>query len=139
MDQTEKQEMFKPVRYAAAAAIALGGFMHVMGVGFTLAGHQAFPWYCWAVFMAAILGYPVSAILILKNRRLGYVLAFGGPLIGGFLIFLGFIFPGSGLLMLIPGTFVNEITPIGFLTLIIEPLAVASAAFCLVHRVWNRG
>ena len=73
----------------------------------------------------------------LKNRLLGYVFAVIGPLVGGTLIYLGFVYPESRLLILIPGTYTNEIVAIGFITLISEPIATSFSAFLIYHKIWK--
>ncbi len=131
------KEFFKPVRYTAAACIAIGGSMHALGMILSVMDHQSFPWWFWAIFLIAIPGYLVSAVMILKNMMPGYLFAFGSPIVGGTLIFFGFLFPESRLLILIPGTYGNEITLLGFFTLLSEPVAVILAALCIRHKVWG--
>lgn len=109
---------------AAAAAIAAGGILHGLGMAETLISGLSMPWWYWSIFITALVGYETSAILILLGKTAGYLFASIGPMVGGFLIALGFMFPDSGLLCLIPGTYGNEITVIGFWTLVIEPIAV---------------
>lgn len=137
MNQSEKFIMLNPLRYGASALIAVGGSMHATGLIKGMIDHHAFPFWYWAVFLFAIPGYLISAVLILKNVRTGYYFAFISPIIGGLLILGGFLFPASGLLILIPGTYANEITLIGFVTLISEPIASASSAFLIINQIWN--
>ena len=138
MDQNEKFNMLNPLRYATAVLIAVGGSMHAIGLVKGIIDNQTFPIWYWVIFLIAIPGYLISAVLILKNVKLGYYFTLISPIIGGLLIFLGFIFPRSNLLILIPGTYKNEITLIGFITLISEPVAAASSAFLIKHQIWDQ-
>ena len=111
--------------------------MHATGLIKGLVDHHTFPVWYWAVFLFAIPGYLISAVLILKNVSAGYYFTLISPIIGGLLILGGFLFPASGLLILIPGTYSNEITLIGFVTLISEPVASVSSAFLIRNQFWN--
>ena len=137
MSQEEKFQMLNPLRYVAAVSIAGGGSMHAIGLVQSIIDNQTFPWWFRAIFLIAIPGYFISAAFILKNWRIGYYFAVAGPITGGLLIFFGFLFRESQLLSLIPGTYKTEITAIGFLTLIIEPVAVTVSAFLIYHKIWD--
>ena len=137
MNEFADADFLKPVRLMAAACIAIGGSMHAVGMVQSVVDNQSFPWWFWAVFLIAIPGYLASSVLILKNMAPGYLFTSTAPIVGGTLIFLGFVFPQSGLLVLIPGTYGAEIKLIGFLTLITEPVAVFAAGLCIRSRVWK--
>jgi len=122
--ETDAAAVFFVTGRAAAAAIAAGGVLHGLGMAQTLISGLSMPIWYWAIFITALCGYETSAVLILRGKSAGYLFASIGPMVGGFLIALGFMFPDSGLLCLIPGTYGNEITVIGFWTLVIEPIAV---------------
>lgn len=136
-NQPDLSEIFGPIKNMAAICIGLGGAMHAMGLTYSVIDGQSFAWWFWAIFLIAIAGYLTSAILIVKNIWAGYFFAVAAPVVGGILIFFGFIFPQSGLLILIPGTYVNEIRIIGFITLISEPIAVVLAGLCIKHKAWK--
>ena len=129
--EQEGAAVFAVMERTAAATIALGGLLHGMGMGITLAAGTSMPWWYWAVFMIALSGYETSAALILLGKRAGLVFAAAGPVVGGTLIAAGFVFPGSGLLCLIPGTYASEITVPGFWTLVLEPVAVVCSLLVL--------
>ncbi len=137
MTNAETHQLFLPIRIAAACSIALGGSMHALGLLSSVLGNQSQPWWYWTIFLIAITGYGISAVLIYKNKMPGYLFTLCSPIVGGSLIFLGFIFPQSDLLILIPGTIGHEITLIGFLTLITEPVAVILVALCIRHKIWS--
>ncbi len=139
MDQQDKSVLLNPLRYIAAVLIAVGGSMHALGIFKVISESLVFPWWFWSVYLIAIPGYLVSAVLILKNQRMGYYFTAIGPFTGGLLIFFGFLFPDLQLLILIPGTLTTEITLTGFITLITEPVAACSAVFLIVHKTWDRG
>ena len=139
MDYQERSALLNPLRYLAAVLIAIGGSMHAVGLFKVISESLVFPCWFWAVYLIAIPGYLISAVLILKNRMLGYCFAAIGPFTGGLLIFFGFLFPDSQLLILIPGTLTTEITLTGFITLTTEPVAACSAVFLIVHKIWDRG
>ncbi len=135
--KTETYLPLLPLRYIAAAMIALGGSMHGVGLISSIQDGQHFSWWFWMIFLFDIPAYLLSAVLILINRPIGYFIAFVAPIIGGLLIFAGFVFPESHLLILIPGTYSNEIKMIGFLTLISEPIAVVCAGFLIYNKIWD--
>ncbi len=136
MDE-EKYVLLSPLRYIAAAMIAAGGSMHGIGLATSVMDGQQFSWWFWMIFLFAIPAYLLSAIFILKNWRTGYLITMAAPIIGGLLIFAGFVFPESQLLILIPGTYENEIKMIGFLTLITEPIAVVCSGFLIFNKIWE--
>ncbi len=121
-----------------ATAIAVGASMHALGVLKVVLDQQSFPWWFWLVYSLAIPGYLLCAGLVLKNLKAGYYLTALGPFIGGLLIFFGFLYPESRLLILIPGTYTTEITLLGFFTLIAEPVASILALFLVANRIWDR-
>ncbi len=133
--------VYGAARFNAAAAILAGGLLHIAGLAQVFSRSANLPWYDWLVYVVAMVGYPMAAYLIVRDRKPGYAMAVLGPCIGGLLIFTGFVTSSRGLVMLIPGTILSEITPAGyqpaeitlagFLTLIIEPVAVASSLVCL--------
>ena len=129
--------MLNPLRYAAALAIATGGSMHLIGLIKSIFDGQVFSWVFYAVFLFAIPGYFLSAYLIFKNVIWGYIITATAPLVGGALIFYGFITPESQFLFFIPGTYTNEITLIGFITLISEPVAATFSIFLLTNKIWR--
>lgn len=137
MDNHDKYNLLNPLRYAAGASIAIGGLMHGIGLISSVLDGMSFAWWFWMIFVFAIPAYLLSAVFIFMNWRLGYVITLAAPIIGGVLVLIGFIFPGSGLLILIPGTYSNEITMIGFTTLISEPVAATFCAFLIYHKVWE--
>ncbi len=133
----EKFLLLSPMRYIAAAMIATGGSMHGIGLISSVLDGQHFSWWFWMIFLFAIPAYLMSAVFILKNWRIGYFITMAAPIIGGLLIFAGFVFPESRLLILIPGTYENEIKMIGFLTLITEPIAVVCAGVLILNKIWE--
>ncbi len=110
--------------------------MHLIGVILALLAGRSMPAWFYAVFFFAIPAYLIAPFLIYKNARAGYFIALFCPLIGGLMILGGFLFPDSRLLVLIPGTFDGEITLIGFITLITEPVASSAALLLVVGRSW---
>ena len=123
------------LRAICASAIAAGGAFHVAGLYMAeKVGFQG-PWWMYLIFGIAIIGYPTSAVGILFDKKPAVVFAVVGPVIGGVLIFLGLMSPDFDYEILIPGTFANEITPLGFLTLVIEPMASLSAILLLTWRI----
>lgn len=139
MSRDELRALRPSLRYMAASCIALGGCMHAVGLLVAAGGQMSHPWWFWGIYGVAIIGYPACAVLILGDRKTGYYLTALGPTLGGLLILLGFLFPGSGLLVLIPGTQTTEITLTGFLTLISEPVAVVLALVLLALGTGRQG
>lgn len=137
MNENEKYRMLNPLRYSSAVLIAVGGSMHLTAFIKGVMDKSEFPFWYYVIFFIAIPGYFISSALIIKNIKHGYFFAFISPIIGGLLIFFGFIFPESKLLILIPGTYTNEITFIGFVTLISEPIASSSCAFLIKNEIWK--
>ena len=125
------EKITAPMRFIAAICIFTGGAMHARGLMCGLESGYDFPLWAWAIFLIAMAGYTISAIGILKNIAPAFYFAALAPMVGGSLIFLGFIFPDSRLIILIPGTFENEITLTGFITLLVEPMAVVLSILCL--------
>jgi len=119
------------LRGICASSIAIGAAMHAAGLA--LAERTSFesPWWMSLVFWTAIVGYSASAVGILLRRRTAVLFAVLGPLAGGTLIFFGLLIQGLDFQILIPGTLHNEIRPIGFVTLVVEPLAVLSGVLLL--------
>ena len=111
-----------------AFSAAVGGLMHWLGL-WALHRADAFgPW--WLVAGLCFFGavYPIAAWAILKRLRVGLWVAFLGPLLGSTLILAGILFPATGMMGFIPGTLGRELTLIGFVTLVAEPVAVVLAA-----------
>lgn len=123
----------RALRWLCAASIATGGVMHLAGLHAASTGGFAGPWWMYAIFWTAIVGYPASAVGILLDRKPAYLFAVAGPIVGGILIFLGLLSNDLDFQILIPGTLSGEITPIGFVTLVVEPLAVLSALLVLTE------
>lgn len=123
-------------RWVCAICIGIGGLMHLIGMIESLNSGYDMPMWFYAVFFFAIPAYFISPFLISINNKTGYFIPLLCPLIGGLLILVGFLFPSSRLLILIPGTFSNEITLIGFVTLVSEPIAVVSALVLVINRAW---
>ncbi|MBU2488579.1 MAG: hypothetical protein KKA60_04235 [Proteobacteria bacterium] len=131
-DATQRLTLvYTTARFLAAVSILAGGVLHIAGLAQVFSRSANLPWYDWLVYVVAMAGYPVAAYFIIRDRTPGYVMAVVGPCVGGVLIFTGFISTTKGLLMLIPGTIGSEITLVGFLTLITEPMAVAASLVCL--------
>jgi hypothetical protein len=120
-----------PLRILCAASIGTGAAMHAAGLILARAACFASPWWMSAIYWTAILGYSASAVGILCKRRAALWFAVVGPLVGGALIFAGLLVPEFRFQILIPGTFLNELRPIGFVTLVVEPLAVLSGIVLL--------
>jgi hypothetical protein len=135
MTPVEMLAMLKPVRFGTAGFILIGGLMHFMGLITALRRGWSLPKVCWFFFFFAIVLYPVSAVMILKNMSLGYWITLVAPCVGGLFIFIGFFRPESRFLMLLAGTYENEITWMGFLQVTSESLAVAGAAIVL-YLTW---
>jgi hypothetical protein len=131
MTPSEMQELLNPIRFAIAWFIFIGGIMHLMGLITDLRHGWSLPKLCWFFFLFAIVVYPVSAVMILKNMSLGYWITLVAPCVGGLFIFIGFFRPKSRYLMLLAGTYEREITWMGFLQVTSESLAVAGAAIML--------
>ena len=123
-----------PLRAQAAVGIAIGGAMHILGLLRALGAGVDIPWWMYAVFGIAIVCYPLSAIGVALRVEAAELFAFAGPLAGGALILAGFVFPPSRLIMLIPGTLTDEIAVVGFVTLIVEPVAAICALQLLFQR-----
>ena len=122
----------KLLRGICAISIAIGALMHMAGLYQAVRIGFNGPWWMYAVFWTAILGYSASAVGIVLQKKVALTFAILGPAVGGTLIFLGLVSPALDFEILIPGTFSNEITPLGFITLVIEPLAVLSAFLLLM-------
>jgi hypothetical protein len=133
MDKAQKADLLGPLAILAAANLAVGGLMHWIGLLSSRADNLVMEWWYYAIFLTAGILYPTGAALMLFDKKAGYLIGVAGPVIGGALILLGFLFPATGFLVLIPGTLDHNITIIGFITLITEPVAVFLAAFCLFH------
>lgn len=113
-------------------SIATGAIMHMAGLYQAVSKGFDGPWWMYAVFLTAILGYSASAVGIVLEKKAAFIFAILGPAVGGTLIFAGLLSPSLDYEILIPGTFSNEIRPIGFVTLVIEPLAVLSSFLLLM-------
>ena len=137
MTQIDVLRLLKPLRYATAVLIAVGGIMHLLGLVTALYHGWPLPWFIWAFFLFAILFYPASALMILKNWAWGYWIAAVPPIIGGFFIFIGLFLPRTGFLMLLAGTVTTQLTWMGFVQMTSEAMAVAYAWFLICHRVWR--
>jgi hypothetical protein len=132
----QDQEVLNLLRYCAAFLIVVGGLMHLIGLITALVRRKSLPWVCWFVFFFAIVMYPASAVMILKNIPWGYWITAGAPCAGGLLIFLGFFFPKWGFLKLLAGNFDKEITWMGFVQISSESMAVGYALLLIYHKVW---
>jgi hypothetical protein len=121
-------------RGVAAAMIAAGGLMHAIGLYGAVRDHQPVFWWVWIFFLFAVPGYLFAGAAIIKDRLPGYIIALAAPPVGGFFILIGFLFPETELLRLIPGTYGHELRLIGFLTLIGEPVATVLAGQILLAK-----
>ena len=128
----------KLLRTVCAASIFVGALMHAAGLHQAVRTDFAGPWWMYAVFWTAIIGYSASAVGILFEKRIALLFAVLGPVTGGALIFLGLVSERLDFQILIPGTFSNEINPLGFVTLVVEPMAVLSAFLLLFDRPPHR-
>jgi hypothetical protein len=137
MTPSEKLALLNPIRYALAALIVMGGAMHLIGLIMALLHSQRLGWVCWFFYFFAILVYPISSGMILKNTQRGYWIAAVAPCVGGLFIFLGFFWPDTGFLKLLAGTVEKEITWVGFVQVTSESMAVAYAVFLIYHKVWQ--
>ena len=117
-----------PRRQLCAVSIAIGGLMHWIGLYMAYRADALGPWWVVAAFVFFATAYPASALAILKRARAGLWIALLGPLVGSVLIFIGVAFPATGLMVFIPGTLSDELTVVGFITLVVEPVAVVLAA-----------
>jgi len=133
MNSTQKATLLRPLAILATANLAVGGLMHWMGLVSFRADNLLMEWWYYAIFLAAGILYPAGAALMLLDKKAGYLIGVAGPVIGGALILIGFLFPATGFLVLIPGTVDQNITLMGFITLVTEPVAVFLAGFCLFH------
>ncbi|MEM7351028.1 MAG: hypothetical protein AAF657_09500 [Acidobacteriota bacterium] len=123
-----------PRRQLGAFSIAVGGLMHWIGLYQAYRADALGPWWVIAAFVFFGTAYPLSALDILRGGRPGLWIALFGPLVGSVLIFIGVAFPATGLMVFIPGTLTDELTVIGFITLVVEPIAVVLAAEMLVAK-----
>jgi hypothetical protein len=151
MSQNEKLEVLRPLRCFTAILIVVGAAMHLIGLIIAFIHGNPFPWggiahlsgpmkaLLWFIYLFAIIGYPVSAVMILKNKSAGYWITLIAPPVGGLLIFLGIFFPDSGLLLLLAGNFGKEITRMDFVQISSESVAVAYAFLLVRHKVWQLG
>ena len=128
MEPIQIKELPNPIKFGVAGCIFFGGFMHFLGLIAAWRNGWSLPWQCLPFFFSAIILYPASAVMIVKNMSLGYLIAFALPCIGGLFIFIGFIWPKSHFLMILVGTHEREITLMGFLQIISESFAVAGVA-----------
>ncbi len=133
----DEAKLLKPLRYVCAACIAAGGLMHAIALAGAVAGERELPWWAWGIFTTAVFIYAASAATILLNRFIGYLIAAGGPIVGGTLIVLGLLSEELTFEILIPGMITNEITLIGFFTLATEPVAVVLSIFLMYRRIWR--
>jgi hypothetical protein len=122
-------------RGLTAAAIAAGGLMHAVGLYGSVRDNQPVFWWVWIFFLFAVPGYLFAAAAIIKNRLPGFIIALAAPPVGGIFILIGFLFPDTELLRLIPGTYGHEIRLIGFITLICEPVATVLAGQILLAKM----
>lgn len=122
---------YQPLPLVAAACIAAGGAMHAIGLVQDLAAGGGNPWWFYFIFGVAVPGYLASAAGIVKGFKPALAFAAAAPIVGGFLIFLGFLFPYSRLLILIPGTLAANINLMGFITLTSEPVSVVLCLYML--------
>ncbi len=123
------------LRGLAALTIGTGGLMHAIGLYGAVRDNQPVFWWVWIFFLFAIPGYLFSAVAMLSDRLAGYLIAALAPPVGGLFILIGFMFPETELLRLIPGTYGHEIRLIGFLTLICEPIATVLAGQLLLEKI----
>jgi hypothetical protein len=148
MTRDEKVKVLRPLGYFAAALIVVGAAMHLIGLITAFIHGNPFPWdgmpvsgpkkvLLWFIFLFAIIAYPASAVAIVKNIRWGYWITLIAPPVGGLLIFLGFFFPDSGLLLMLAGNFGTEITWMGFVQIASESAAVAYALPLVSYEVWR--
>jgi hypothetical protein len=107
--------------------------MHWIGLYIAYREEAVGPWWRLAVFIFAGIAYPLSALAILKQVRAGLWVALLGPAVGFTLHLIGLLFPATGLTILLPGTLDDEMTTIGFLTLVFEPMAVVLASETLIE------
>jgi len=128
-------DLNRMLRAVCAGCIAIGAVMHAAGLWMARASSFSPPWWMLLIFWTAILGYAASSAGILLRFRPAILFAVIGPLTGGVLIFLGLLVPGLDLQLLIPGTLQDEIRPIGFVTLVAEPVAVFSGILLLMSPV----
>ena len=117
-----------PRRQLCAFTLATGGLMHWVGLYMAHRADALGPWWVVAAFVFFGTAYPLAAVAILKRVSAGLWIALLGPLVGSTLILAGVAFPATGLMVFIPGTLVDELTVIGFITLVVEPIAVVLAA-----------
>ena len=117
-----------PRRQLCAFSIAVGGLMHWIGLYMAYRADALGPWWVVTAFVFFGTSYPWSAWAILKRIKAGLWIALIGPAVGSTLILAGVAFPATGLMVFIPGTLGTELTVIGFITLVIEPIAVILAA-----------
>ncbi len=122
-----------PQRLICALTIAIGGLMHWFGLYMFHKSGADVPWWVVAGFVFFGTAYPLSALAILKRVRAGLWAALLGPAVGSLLIFLGIVLPATGLMVFIPGTLGRELTLIGFITLVVEPIALVLAAELLIE------
>ncbi|MEW6076312.1 MAG: hypothetical protein AB1724_00725 [Thermodesulfobacteriota bacterium] len=122
-------------RGLTAAMIATGGLMHAAGLYGAVRDNQPVFWWVWIFFLFAIPGYLLAAVALINNRLPGFIIALGAPPVGGFFILIGFLWPETELLRLIPGTYGHEIRLIGFVTLICEPIAAVLAGQLLLAKM----
>jgi hypothetical protein len=134
----EKMELLNPFRYLAAGTIAIGGMMHGIGLCSLIRDNQDISLSVWAVFLFAVCAYTTSAILILKNNMIGYLISFLSPLSGGLFLLMGYIFcPDLSFLKLLPGVRNNQILLVGFITIITEPVACICSMILIKNRIWK--
>jgi hypothetical protein len=136
MTPVEIIELLNPVRFGTALSIFIGGIMHLFGLITALRHGWSLPKICCIFFLFAIVVYPVSAVMILKNISLGYWITLVAPCVGGLFIFIGFFRPKWRFLMLLAGTYEKEITWMGFWQVTSESLAVAGAAI-MIYLIAN--
>ncbi len=117
-----------PRRQLCAFTLAIGGLMHWIGLYMAHRADALGPWWVVAAFVFFGTAYPLGAVAILRRVRAALWVALIGPLVGSLLIFAGVAFPSTGLMVFIPGTLVDELTVVGFITLVVEPIAVVLAA-----------
>ncbi|MEW5735149.1 MAG: hypothetical protein AB1921_09860 [Thermodesulfobacteriota bacterium] len=134
MKPEARKDPFFPLPHVAAACIALGGCMHAIVLLHDLLAGAENPWWFYLIYGVAVPGYLASAVGILKGVKPALFFAAAGPIVGGSLIFLGFLFPASRLLILIPGTYAANINLLGFFTLTSEPVSVVLCLYMLTRQ-----
>ena len=127
----------KPLHIACAIAFTVDGLMHAIPMFQGFPEAAGFSWAGMAVFLAFTIVCPVSAVLVLKQRRFALWPPAVFPIVGGTILLLGSSFPGLHIFANAPGDFhsaaaLPALTPVVLLTVVSGAVSCVSAIVLLL-------